>query len=60
MKYSKYKELIAYESSFISFILGKIEVEEIILFGSVARGEADKNSDVDLFFNVLNKENEVK
>lgn len=50
-------ELIAYTSSFVSFILKDLNnlVKEIILFGSVARGEFDKKSDIDLFFNV-NKE----
>jgi len=67
MKTLKYKnkekgeqlELVAYAISFISFILPKVSnIKEIILFGSVARGEAEKNSDIDLFFNVENKENE--
>lgn len=54
------KELIAYALSFVSFIFPKIDnVKEIILFGSVAREEADKNSDIDLFFDV-EKENEEK
>jgi len=47
------KELIAYATSFVSFILPKIEdIKEVILFGSAARGEAEKDSDIDLFFNV--------
>lgn len=58
MKDLKYNlELIGYASSFVSFILPKIRgIDEIILFGSVARGDATKESDVDLFFNVKNKE----
>lgn len=48
--------LIAYANAFVSFVLPKIEVDEIILFGSVARGEADKKSDIDLFFNTGKKE----
>lgn len=60
MKTSKSKEIISYASAFISFVLPKIEVEEIILFGSVARGEATKESDIDLFFNVKNNETETK
>lgn len=60
MKESKSKqELVAYTLSFISFILPKIYgLREIILFGSVARGDFDKNSDIDLFFDIENKENE--
>lgn len=59
MRISKY-DLIAYASAFASFIIPKIEVSEIILFGSVARGEASKDSDVDLFVNVKNKERETQ
>lgn len=57
------KELIAYASSFVSFVLSKLdEVKEIILFGSVVRGEATKESDIDLFFNIeyKTKEKEIK
>ena len=53
-------ELIGYASSFASFVIPKINVDEIILFGSAARGEADKNSDIDLFFNVKANEDETK
>ena len=47
-------KLIAYAQDFVSFLienLGKeIEfVNKIVLFGSVARGEANENSDIDLF-----------
>ncbi len=51
-------ELISYSLSFISFILKDLEnlVHEIILFGSIARDNFDKNSDIDLFFDV-DKEN---
>lgn len=57
------KELIAYTLAFISFILPKLErVNEIILFGSTVRGEATKESDIDLFFNLEDKtkEKEIK
>lgn len=62
MKELKFKqELIAYASAFVSFILPKIEgVKEIVLFGSVARGEAEKESDIDLFFDIEKKEDEEK
>jgi predicted nucleotidyltransferase len=51
-------ELISYILSCISFILKDIEglVHQIILFGSIARGTFDKNSDIDIFFDV-DKEN---
>ena len=62
MKTSQYnKELVAYALAFISFILPKIEnIKEIILFGSVARGEADKDSDIDLFFDLESEKDEEK
>lgn len=58
MKDLIYKELIAYAGSFVAFVLPKIDVEEIILFGSVARKEAGKESDIDLFFNIKDRKNE--
>lgn len=52
-------ELTAYAISFASFVFPKLEyIKEVVLFGSVARGEADKNSDIDLFFNLDNEKNE--
>ena len=50
----KKSELIAYAASFVSFALDRIKtpVKEIILFGSVARGDFDSGSDLDLFFNI--------
>ena len=59
LKYNLNKELIGYVSAFVSFALPRIEgINEIILFGSVARGESDKNSDIDLFFNIEKNEDE--
>jgi len=58
MEKTKQKELIAYAESFASFVIPKIDADEIILFGSVARGEASKESDIDLFFNIKDKERE--
>lgn len=55
-----YKELIGYALSFAGFVLPKIKVDEIILFGSAARGEAEKESDIDLFFNVKQNEETLK
>lgn len=51
-------DLISYAGSFAGFILNKISrpVKEIILFGSVARGDFTKESDVDVFVNVFNEE----
>jgi len=59
MKDLNFKDLISYAEAFVSFIFPKLDgIDEIILFGSVARGESDKNSDIDLFFNIENRNNE--
>jgi len=58
----KYSKLIAYAMDFASFLIQKIKEKEkiknIILFGSVAREEAEKTSDVDIFVDVV--KNNVK
>lgn len=53
-------KLIAYTEDFISFLIQNLDKEadklkQIILFGSTARGEADKDSDIDLFIDITNK-----
>lgn len=54
-------ELIAYAGAFASFVIPKVsEVREIVLFGSAARREAGKESDVDIFFNVEKSEDEER
>ncbi|MBI5872057.1 nucleotidyltransferase domain-containing protein [archaeon] len=49
----KSKNLLkAFASSFVSFLIEKIDlarINKIVLFGSVARDEATKTSDIDLF-----------
>jgi|SRR3989344_1503584 len=57
---SIYNQLIGCAAALVSFIIPKIDVDEIILFGSVARGEATESSDIDLFFNAKDKFNEKK
>lgn len=57
------KNLIAYASAFVSFAIPKLNLDninEIILFGSVARGEEGKDSDIDLFFNLEKDEKGIK
>lgn len=53
-------KLLPYALDFASFLLQKVkkrqDIKNIILFGSVARDEADKTSDVDIFIDVV-KEN---
>src|SRR3989344_810427 len=52
--------LKSYASYFVSYVLMNLKnienIEKIILFGSVAKNEADKQSDVDIFIE-LKKEN---
>lgn len=58
------KELLGYALQYVSYVVSNLEpmlsrqIKEILLFGSVARGEATTSSDVDLFFNVP-KENKM-
>ncbi len=55
-------ELIAYAMDFCSFLLrsevGK-DIDKIILFGSVARGDFDSESDIDIFIDTKNKRIEI-
>lgn len=59
-------ELISYALDFASFLVQNIKdknkIKAIILFGSVVRGEADKESDVDIFIDTTDKklEDEIK
>ena len=53
--------LIGYAESFVSFLLKnrelkKYPIKDIILFGSVARGDFDKTSDIDIFIDMESKE----
>ena len=54
------KRLLSYAVDFTSFFLERIDkgkIDKIILFGSVARGEADSDSDIDLFIETVNNVN---
>src|SRR3989339_2234231 len=49
-------KLIAFAQDFCSYLLqnlGGEKIKQIILFGSVSRGEENKNSDIDLFIDVI-------
>ncbi len=59
-------KLIGYASSFSAYLISRLseenklkEVKQVILFGSVARGTAEKDSDVDIFINVSNPKLEI-
>jgi len=53
-------EIIAYIYDFLSIAMEKEEIKEeikqIVLYGSVARGVQDRESDIDLFFDIKDKE----
>ncbi len=55
--------LIGYSLSFVSFALPELKnvsIKDIILFGSVARGDFDEKSDIDLFFDLEREEDGKK
>lgn len=56
--------LIAYAMDFASFLIQKMSnkgsIGNIILFGSVAREEADKASDIDIFIDVVKENAELE
>lgn len=59
LKLNKF-DLVSCASSFVSFILksrevDKTKIDEIILFGSVARGDFTEKSDIDIFVNTKNE-----
>ena len=52
-------DLVSYGMDFASFLVQKIKdkncIKNIILFGSVSRGEEEETSDVDIFVDVINE-----
>ncbi len=57
-------ELISYAIDFVSFLMQNIkekeEIKSIILFGSVARNQATKESDVDIFIDIIKEDKKLK
>ena len=58
-------KLLAYAQDFSSFLMQSLnndagKITQIILFGSVSRGEESKNSDVDIFVDVIDETLESK
>ena len=53
-------ELIAYALDFTSYLIFKVSnINRVILHGSIARGDFDNNSDIDLFIDCENKLNKI-
>lgn len=52
-------KLISLALNFASFLVDRVNVESIVLFGSVAQNTFDKDSDIDLFIET-NRKNEEK
>ncbi|MCK5149585.1 nucleotidyltransferase domain-containing protein [Candidatus Pacearchaeota archaeon] len=53
----KRNNLISYAMEFAGFLVRKIDIRKIILYGSVARGDFDSDSDIDLFVDIDKKKN---
>lgn len=61
MKELTFNEFAGYASAFVSSVLPKLYgIREIVLFGSVVRNDAGRESDVDMFFDIEDKKNEEK
>ena len=57
----KQNMLIAYATNFVSFLIEKnLALERAILFGSVVTGEFDKESDIDIFLETKEKEDNIQ
>ncbi|MEK6896095.1 MAG: nucleotidyltransferase domain-containing protein [Nanoarchaeota archaeon] len=57
----KQNELIAYAMDFASYLISKVDgIHRIILHGSIARGDFDDESDIDLFIDVSDIKMEKK
>src|SRR3989344_9060838 len=56
--------LISYALDFASFLMQNIsnkeKIRNIVLFGSVAREEADKESDIDIFIDIVKENKETE
>lgn len=56
----KKSDLVSYACSFVSFLIKKKPlVEKVILFGSVARGDFDSDSDIDIFVDTSHPKKEI-
>ena len=59
-------ELISYAVDFVSFLLQNLnesereEIKSVLLFGSSARGEARKESDIDIFVDIISNNERIE
>jgi predicted nucleotidyltransferase len=57
-------ELISYSMDFASFVIQNLKdkenIKSIILFGSAAREEAEKDSDIDIFIDIINNKDKIE
>ena len=54
-------DLISYTQDFISLLFQNLDsglIRSIVLFGSVSRGDFDKESDIDLFIDLFDESKE--
>ena len=60
----KTNKLISYSADFASFLIQKTKhlenIKSIILFGSASRNEAGKNSDIDIFIDILKENKKIE
>ena len=55
----KRNKLISLAQSFVAFLIESVDIDQAILFGSVANNEFDEESDIDIFID-KEKKNEKK
>ena len=57
-------KLVSYAMDFASFLIEEIKDKEkirnIILFGSVSRGDNDNNSDIDIFIDIVREDKKIE
>lgn len=56
----KKSDLISYSINFVSFLIKYIKIDNVILFGSVANGNFDEKSDIDIFIETNQSKKEIE
>src|SRR3989338_5704290 len=52
-------EIISYAAAFCSFLIERADIRSVILFGSASRGDANKESDIDIFIDTKENKNRL-